>query len=59
MYGMRGLRAFRVKDLEVDGCEISLGEIGTALGVVTSGFFSGQTGAGGTCGSYRIEKKDG
>ena len=40
MDGVRGLRAFRVKDLEVDGCEVSLGEIATALGVVTSGFFS-------------------
>ncbi len=27
-------------NLEVDGCEVSLGEAETALGVVTSGFFS-------------------
>lgn len=54
MYGVRGLRAFRVKDLEVDGCEVSLGEADTALGVVTSGFFSAQTGAGGTCGSFQL-----
>jgi hypothetical protein len=37
---MKGLVTLCAKDLEVDGCEVSLGEAGTALGVVTSGFFA-------------------